>query len=154
MTEKTDKEIYALYDMIWEKYIEARRDLSDALSDRSQSSGLKSYIISFFDNSNNTIQAVREEKARATFLQMKELLKNANKVVKKADGNDSLQTSSQWYQQDASVDILDPDGWRDTIPSEQEDYWYNKAITYKEYRTRREQCTVSSYNYYGHREPY
>lgn len=65
-----------------------------------------------------------------------------------------LKTAHQWYQEDYTIDIIDPDGWRQGDVQNQYQLWFAIPITWQEYVKRRNRCTVMIYMSRNHRSPY
>lgn len=67
-------------------------------------------------------------------------------------------TASEWYAMDTDVDILDVDGWDRSVMKNGRCQgaidWYNKPITFKEYKDRRDKCTITGYMRNNHYHPF
>jgi hypothetical protein len=61
--------------------------------------------------------------------------------------------ASEWYNEDHTCDIFDPDGWSrgsETIKQT----WYEKPISYKRYIEKRDSCTTGPYMKHKHVHPF
>ena len=65
---------------------------------------------------------------------------------------DELKTSDEWYKDDKTCDILDPDGWNRSKTNNID--WFQEKITLKQYKKRLNNCTISEYGYRNHECPF
>lgn len=63
-----------------------------------------------------------------------------------------MQTPQEWYKNDQSVDILDPDGFgRD---ANAEIRWWYTLISKEDYVSKMNRCSIRAFNAIGHQPPY
>ena len=69
---------------------------------------------------------------------------------------DIMLTSAEWYKLDKNYDIIIPTGWTEMTddPEILCDYWFDRTISYTEYKARRDKSAVRPYNASGHKHPY
>jgi hypothetical protein len=64
-----------------------------------------------------------------------------------------LKRCYEWYLEDKSCDILDPDGFNRSN-KHTGIFWNYMPVPYEYYKSHRDQCTFSSFNAYGHPQPF
>lgn len=64
-----------------------------------------------------------------------------------------LKTSYEWYQEDKTMDICDPDGW-DRKSKAVSAFWHKVKISRREYEARKATCSTLSYNMLNHASPF
>ena len=67
---------------------------------------------------------------------------------------EETKTSYEWYQNDNTCDIVDPDGWRIGSIDHQYELWFNTQTSWSDYLRKRNRSTTTKFGKRKHKSPF